>query len=254
VDDLPRYSPGAGQLSLGDDAVDVWLAFDEHFQTTDIEAELAGLLTPQDLARVQRLHFETGKRQFALTRVLQRQVLSAYAAEVGPMQWQFQSSAEGRPSLAPPFDRTGMHFNLAHTNGVVAMAVCRHERVGVDVEKLGSAPLAVAERFFSAAEAAQLRSLPPDVQPRRFMRLWTLKEAYLKAIGTGLPGGLGRMSFLFDAGENFSFEHVDDADAARWQFHQFGIGAEHVLAVAILPRGRDARLAVTIREFRAAAS
>ena len=148
----------------------------------------------------------------------------------------------------------GLHFNLAHTSGVVAMAVCRHERVGVDVEKLGSAPLAVADRFFSAAEAAQLRSLPPDAQPRRFMRLWTLKEAYLKAVGTGLAGGLGRMSFLFDAGESFRFERVDDTDASRWQFRQFDIGAEHVLALAVLARGRDARLAVTLREFRAAAS
>nr|AFB69891.1 PPTase3 [uncultured bacterium] len=65
------------------------------------------------------------------------------------MQWQFQVSAEGRPSLAPPFDRSGLHFNLAHTDGVVAMAVCRHPRVGVDVEKVGRAPLAVAERYFS---------------------------------------------------------------------------------------------------------
>lgn len=251
---MPRYSPGGGQLALADNAIDVWLAFDEHFQTSEVQAELAELLIPQDLERVQRLRFEPGKRQFALTRVLQRQVLSAYALEVAPMQWQFQSSAEGRPSLAPPFDHTGLHFNIAHTTGVVAMAVCRHERVGVDVEKLGSAPLAVAERFFSAAEAAQLRSLPPDAQPRRFMRLWTLKEAYLKAIGTGLPGGLSRMSFLFDAGESFRFEHVDDADTARWQFHQFGIGAEHVLAFAVLPRGHDARLVVTMREYRAAAS
>lgn len=251
---MPRYSPGGGQLALADDAVDVWLAFDERFQAAEAQAELAALLTSEDVARIQRLHFEPGKRQFALTRVLQRQVLSAYAAQVAPVQWQFQSSAEGRPSLAPPFDRMGLHFNLAHTSGVVAMAVCRHERVGVDVEKLGSAPLAVADRFFSAAEAAQLRSLPPDAQPRRFMRLWTLKEAYLKAVGTGLAGGLGRMSFLFDAGESFRFERVDDTDASRWQFRQFDIGAEHVLAFAVLARGRDARLAVTLREFRAAAS
>jgi 4'-phosphopantetheinyl transferase len=183
---------------------------------------------------------------------LQRHVLSAYAADVQPGQWQFQSSAEGRPSLAPPFDRTGLHFNIAHTEAVVAMAVCRHAGVGVDVEKIDRASLAVAERYFSAAEAAELRALPSDAQPRRFMRLWTLKEAYLKAIGTGLAGGLGRMSFLFETAESFRFERADDADAARWQFHQLEIGAEHVLALAVLPRGGDAPLEVTVREFRAA--
>jgi 4'-phosphopantetheinyl transferase len=201
---------------------------------------------------MQRLHLEAGKRQFALTRALQRHVLSAYAGQIPPSQWEFQSGAEGRPGLAPPFDRTGLNFNLSHTHGIVAMAVCRYAGVGVDVEKLGRAPLAVAERYFSAVEASQLRALPAEAQPRRFLQLWTLKEAYLKAVGTGLAGGLGRLSFVFDSGESIRFERDGDAGAARWQFHQFEIGAEHVLALAVLPGGRDVQLEVTMREFRAA--
>jgi len=252
VDALPRYSPGGGVLSLANDAVDIWLAFDAHFQTPEVQADFAALLPPQDVGRMQLLYAESGRRQFALTRALQRHVLSAYAADVQPGQWQFQSSAEGRPSLAPPFDRTGLHFNIAHTEGVVAMAVCQHPQVGVDVEKLDRAPLAVADRYFSAAEAAELRALPSHAQPRRFTRLWTLKEAYLKAVGTGLAGGLGRMSFLFETAESFRFERADDADAARWQFHQLEIGADHVLALAVLPRGGDTPLVATVREFRAA--
>lgn len=218
-----------------------------------MQVKCAALLTPRDVERQQRLYHEAGRRQFALTRALQRQVLSAYSADVEPAQWRFQNSAEGRPALAPPFDRTGLHFNLAHTDGVVAMAVCRRERVGVDVERLGRAPLAVAERYFSAVEVAQLRALPTEAQPRRFVKLWTLKEAYLKATGTGLAGGLGRMSFVFEAAGDFRFERADDAGAARWQFSQYEIGAQHVLALAVLPRG-DAPLAVTVREFRAEGS
>jgi 4'-phosphopantetheinyl transferase len=247
---LPCHSPGGGQLSIADDTVDLWLAFDEQFQSPEVQAGFSALLTPLDADRRQRLHFESARRQFSVTRAMQRQVLSGYVAGVSPAQWQFQSSAEGRPKLAPPFDRTGLHFNLAHTEGVVAMAVCRHACVGVDVEKLGRAPLAVADRYFSAAETAQLRALPVDAQPRRFVQLWTLKEAYLKAIGTGLAGGLGRMSFVFGPAEDFRFERADDADAARWQFSRFEIGVQHLLALAVLPRG-GARLSVTLREFRA---
>ena len=69
-----------------------------------------------------------------------------------------------------------------------------------------------------------------------------MKEAYLKAIGTDSRVDSSRMSFTFDdARESFHFERVDDADAARWQFHQLEIGAEHVLALAVLPRGGDCR-------------
>jgi 4'-phosphopantetheinyl transferase len=143
-----------------------------------------------------------------------------------------------------------LHFNLTHTDGLVAMAVCRHPRVGIDAEKLKVPPLAVVERFFSPAEAAQLRALPPESQPRRFMQLWTLKEAYLKAVGTGLAGGLGRMSFIFDATEEFHFERACDPDAARWQFSQYALGT-HLLGLALLPDVAAPRLTLTWREFRA---
>ena len=249
-DELPPCSLRGERLSIADDAVDVWLAFDVQFEQAAAQAKLSALLTPQDAERQRRLYFEARRRQFAITRALQRQALSAYAADVSPMQWQFQVSAEGRPSLAPPFDRSGLHFNLAHTDGVVAMAVCRHPRVGVDVEKVGRAPLAVAERYFSPEEVAQLHALPAKAQPRRFLQLWTLKEAYLKAIGTGLAGGLGRMSFVFGTAEDFRFERADDADAARWQFRQYELGEHHTLGLAVLPRAGDARLDVTLREFR----
>ncbi len=76
------------------------------------------------------------------------------------------------------------------------LAVARGASLGIDVEIYDkNVPLAVARRFFSPVEAGALAALPADAQPRRFLRLWTLKEAYLKAIGTGLAGGLGGMTF-----------------------------------------------------------
>jgi len=244
---LPRHSPGGAGLSIADGAVDIWLAFDAHFAQPEVLVQWLALLTPQDAARRELLFSEELQRQFVVTRALQRLVLSEYAPGVEPAQWQFQASAEGRPTLAPPFDRTGLHFNLAHTDGVVAMAVGRHARLGVDIEKRGRARLSLAGRYFSAVEAQQLRELPPDAQPLRFVKLWTLKEAYLKALGTGLAGGLGRMSFVFDGNGDFRFERADDADAARWRFSQYEIGAEHVLALAVLPGAGFAPPEVTLR-------
>ena len=236
-------------MPLGDETVDVWLAFDAQFQDADVQARFAAMLSPPESERMLRLHRESGRRQFAITRALQRHALSAYATDVAPAEWQFQSSPEGRPSLAPPFDRSGLHFNIAHAEGLVVMAVCRHPRVGVDVERLGRAPLAVTERYFSAAEAAQLRALPVEAQPRRFVQLWTLKEAYLKAVGSGLAGGLGRTSFHFHDAKQFRFEREDDPQAERWQFRQFDASADHLLALAVLPGAGHAPLTVRLREF-----
>jgi 4'-phosphopantetheinyl transferase len=241
--------PGGAQVSSPDDTVDLWLAFDASFQAAEVQSRFVTLLTAQERDRMQRFHFEAGRRQYALTRVLQREVLSAYAPEIAPAQWKFDATEEGRPFLASAFEHTGLNFNLSHTEGLVAMAVCRHARVGVDVEKRDRAPLDVADRYFSAAETAQLHALPAEEQSRRFVRLWTLKEAYLKAIGTGLAGGLDQMSIIFTSADEFRFERADDGDAARWQFRQFEIGLEHVLSVAVLPPADVTCARVTLREF-----
>jgi len=243
--------PGGAPFSLPDDTIDLWLAFDANFAAAEVQSRFVTLLTAPEHERMQRFHFEAGRRQYALTRVLQREVLSAYAPEVAPAQWKFEVTEEGRPFLPPEFEHSGLHFNLSHTEGLVAMAVCRHAHVGVDVEKMDRAPLDVAERYFSAAETAQLRALPAGEQSRHFLRLWTLKEAYLKAIGAGLAGGLDQMSMIFSSADEFRFERADDGDAARWQFSQFEIGLEHMLAFAVLPPADIARMRVTLREFRA---
>ena len=72
-----------------------------------------------------------------------------------------------------------------------------HDAVGVDVEHEGRivAALDLARRFFTPREAAELSSLPPEQQRTAFLRLWTLKEAFLKALGVGLAKSLDGFSF-----------------------------------------------------------
>jgi 4'-phosphopantetheinyl transferase superfamily len=71
--------------------------------------------------------------------------------------------------------------------------VARGRRVGVDVERVrrGTDVLAIAAGSLSAAERLEIESAPTDEGQREaFFRLWTRKEAYLKATGVGLAGGL----------------------------------------------------------------
>ena len=126
-------------------------------------------------------------------------------------------------------------FNLAHTRGLVVLAVARGALLGIDVEIYEKkVPLEVARRFFSPVEVEGLEALPADAQPRRFLRLWTLKESYLKAVGTGIAGGLDSMTFRIDDAGACAFERVDDPHAAHWSFSQFDVGERHVLALAQL--------------------
>lgn len=80
----------------------------------------------------------------------------------------------------------GVYFNLSHSGDMV-LCVAGDVPVGCDIEKVTDAPLEVAERYFSEKERRYIDEAPniPEVN-RRFFRLWTMKESYLKMTGEGM--------------------------------------------------------------------
>jgi 4'-phosphopantetheinyl transferase len=88
----------------------------------------------------------------------------------------------GRPLLHGPVGR-GLHISLATRAGLVVVGLAE-QPIGVDVERVepdGQQPLAVLH----PSERAILLALPPAARPSTFARLWSAKEAYVKALGTG---------------------------------------------------------------------
>jgi 4'-phosphopantetheinyl transferase len=94
-------------------------------------------------------------------------------------------SRNGRPELR---DADGVDCNLSHTGAVAAIAVTRGRRVGVDVETVRrDTPVGrLAHRFFPADQAGYV-----GTDPERYYRLWTRKEACVKAVGGRLAQSLG---------------------------------------------------------------
>jgi hypothetical protein len=85
----------------------------------------------------------------------------------------------------------GPAISLAHSGELVACAIAPAGQIGVDVEapRARRRTVEIAERYFSSRESDWLHGKPQD----RFYMLWVLKEAYLKATGAGLGGGLAAL-------------------------------------------------------------
>jgi 4'-phosphopantetheinyl transferase len=231
--------------------VHAWFVRESLLDDAGIAARFEGLLSDTEAARRDRMAFDSGRRQQLLARGLSRLVLSKYAPAVAPRDWQFVQGSGGRPELAPPFDATGLYFNVAHTAGMVALAVGHVPLIGIDVEPFDRrVPLHVAPRYFSEREVAALQALPPEEQPHRFLRLWTLKEACLKAMGEGLAGGLDSMTFTFEEGGRICFDHVGDPHADHWVFREFDPGG-FLLALAYKDPAAGAAAEVHWHEYRA---
>jgi 4'-phosphopantetheinyl transferase len=127
-------------------------------------------------ARPANLAERSALRRGTARAVLARQLgLPADAVTIG-------HDGRGRPLLAAP-GGTGLHLSLATRAGHVAIALALHP-VGTDIEVVDSRsppPLAVLHQL----ERAALLALPDAMRAEAFARLWSAKEAYVKALGLG---------------------------------------------------------------------
>jgi 4'-phosphopantetheinyl transferase len=90
-----------------------------------------------------------------------------------------------------PFLPEGPFFNLSHSGDVVCLAVSAISPIGADVEEWRDEDVAVlAKTAFHPEEQAFFFE---DPTVGRFYELWTLKESYIKMIGTGFS--LGSVEF-----------------------------------------------------------
>jgi 4'-phosphopantetheinyl transferase len=140
-----------------------------------------------------------------------------------------------------------LRFNLTHTRDLAACVVTATADCGIDVEEIERPlkPLRIAEHSFSPEEFRDLRNRPLPELRERFFAYWTLKEAYYKARGSGIPFRLGGARFELAGEDSVLFAPAEDERtlAEAWQFGLFRPTSDHILAVAI-ESGKEQRLAL----------
>lgn len=100
----------------------------------------------------------------------------------------------GKPYLA---EYPHIKFNLSHADGIAACIVSDRE-CGIDCEMVRKYRPNVMKRAFSEREAELVESSGQSERDLLFFRLWTLKEAYVKALGTGISYPMNTAEFLFE--------------------------------------------------------
>jgi 4'-phosphopantetheinyl transferase len=192
--------------------------------------------TEQDQA--DRFHFAVDREAYIAAHALMRALL----ADIGGLTasaWRFVTGPFGKPEIDPELGRSQLSFNLSHTKGLVACAVGLENDLGVDVEACDRIRDAVdiADRFFSPEEVALLRHVGAEQTRDTFLRIWTLKEAYIKATGQGLSCPLDSFAFELEPVRiRFRAAVADNPD--EWQFAQWRPTSRHVIAVAVRARSR----------------
>ena len=165
----------------------IFLIHTESYSPTEV-LSFHQLLSAQEQKKGARFRFEHHRNSYLITHGVLRTILGKYL-NLEPVEIEFVSNDFGKPSLGDQYPK--VYFNLSHSAGLSVVALSGESEIGVDIEKsdpefdfelIAGAHFSKAENRFIDAPVAGSRE--------RFYRLWTRKEALLKAIGTGIGENL----------------------------------------------------------------
>jgi 4'-phosphopantetheinyl transferase len=185
----------------------------------DAYRALEAILDADERERANRFRWPSDRHAYVAAHALLRYALSAVAGASAD-SWRFHADPFGKPRLAPDTAVPGLEFSLSHTRGKALVGVGKDMQLGVDVERADPDKpfLEVAEHCFHAREVAYLRQETANPERcARFTTVWTVKEAFLKALGTGMSQALD--SFAVDPRGSGALIFADPALGAPDAWH-----------------------------------
>jgi 4'-phosphopantetheinyl transferase len=231
---IQPWTTTADNLVLQSNEIQIWST------TLDVRSEEVdnyfGFLGDDERERAQKFRFWHHKRRYVIGRGILRILLGRYL-NTEPGKIDFQYNEFGKPFLP-----TGnLQFNLAHTRDSAIYAFCLNAAVGVDLEYIR--PIedmsGIASRFFSHAENEVIKSAPADKQINLFFTYWTLKEAYIKAVGQGLSLPLDSFEILFTEKQGPRIFRIGDNYEEPGNWSLFFLETVNDCAAAVAVQGRN---------------
>jgi 4'-phosphopantetheinyl transferase len=208
---------------------------------------LAECLSAEERRRAERFVRDIDGRRFIVSHAALRTILGRYLG-IPPDRVEMTVRVGGKPELAiasprplgegPGVRAAGpLRFNLSHSEALALIALTLECEVGVDVEHVR--PMSdianIVKRYFAPGEQAAWLALPECERLAGFFRCWTRKEAYLKARGIGLSGGLDKFEVSLAPDDPPRLLHVADPNdsPARWQMHDIAAGYGYMAACVV---------------------
>ncbi|MBL1106832.1 4'-phosphopantetheinyl transferase superfamily protein [Streptomyces sp. 5-8] len=202
------------------------------------EPHTAGLrqLLGREWNRYETMAVAAVRDRFAASRCLIKHV-AGYAVQAPPHTVELAYKPGGRPYLR---GCDQLDISLSHTGDLLLLGITRRGGVGVDAEPADRQTLLSGSerRFWTPHEIEALAGVGEADRPRQMVRLWTLKEAYSKAIGQGMRFRFNDFGFPLDGvvprvltphgltgtGDEWSFgsARVEDKYTVSWALHDAG--------------------------------
>jgi phosphopantetheinyl transferase len=170
---------------VADGAIHVWSA--PYSKLELFYPHLSALINQDETKRALCFKRTCDARRYVLRHGLLRAVLARYSHET-PQEIRFVRKKNGKPDLDPEGKGPGIRFSLSGTDEMVSLGITRGTDIGLDIARVqprDSFPT-IAHYLFTQKERDWIAQGARDQRVLRFIRIWSLKEALLKATGSGV--------------------------------------------------------------------
>jgi 4'-phosphopantetheinyl transferase len=180
--DLEGGSSSGGQ-DVSPGSIDIWSA---RYSSLDLYYPfLSSLVSLEEIQKAAGFKKPDDTRRYIMRQGMVRVILGHYIHE-DPEMIQIVRSKSDKPSLDPKGKFSDVRFSISHTDEMVCLGITRNYEIGLDIVKTNPrTPFSEIEHYlFTPGERSWIEQTIPEQRFMQFFRIWSLKEALLKATGS----------------------------------------------------------------------
>lgn len=218
-------------LALRDRDVHIW----EVDLNGSLPTDMIHYLSIEEQERAFKFRFEKDRKRWTVSRVAMRKILSRYLA-ISAHEIKFDYTSFGKPYVTG----SKIIFNLTHSGDRALLAVSLISEMGIDIEMKKVIDFKrLIPRFFSEAEANAVVQSDDLQMSGSFYRVWTRKEAFIKAVGGGLSMPLQKFSVSTRMNNPIRIERIDWAPQQTSEWTLIGLNRYPNYEAALAVRSLD---------------
>jgi 4'-phosphopantetheinyl transferase len=198
------------------------------------------ILSPEELMRASKFIKKIDQHKFIIAKGRTREILSTHL-EKNPADIQFEFGEHGKPFVK----NSALQFNTSDSGDYFFMGVTEGDEIGVDIEYIREQQdyFALAKRFFTASEFHAIKN------KNDFYRVWTCKEAFIKATGLGLSFGLSNFEIdFFDEKSALKSVHHDENAAKKWMVKSIPLHFENYFAAIAINAAHEKEVSIVFKK------
>ena len=204
-------------------------------QPESVAQKYYSVLSQQEKNQVDKYKIKELRYRYILSKGILRQLLADYLV-CEYQEIEFEYNDFGKPGIATSSNADDIRFNLSHSGNLAVFSFVKNKNIGIDVEQVQEIQDmdGVVNLCFSESEKEWFYRISPAEKKEIFYKIWTTKEAYIKAIGKGFSFSPNRINLELNSKNEIIFkEIIGKDDLKRWKLYSFKPDPDSISSVVV---------------------